>query len=122
MITILPESTESCLGFSISGKVAAEDYDVLVPKMDEAISVHGKINLLVVIENFEGYASLDAAKDDFKFGTQQYRQVEKAAYVGDKKRQEWAVKLMNPFTRHTDERFFEPDQLEEAWQWVKEQG
>ena len=55
MITILPESTESRLGFSISGKVAAEDYDVLVPKMDEAISVHGKINLLVVIENFEAF-------------------------------------------------------------------
>ena len=29
MIEILPESTEICIGFQISGKVSAEDYAVL---------------------------------------------------------------------------------------------
>ena len=120
MIEILPQSSETCIGFKVSGKVTAEDYDVLLPRLDEAISAHGKINLLVVMGDFEGWAGLDAAKADFKLGTQQYRQVEKAAFVGDKKWQEWMVKIMDPFTRRTDERFFDLDRLEDAWQWVKE--
>ena len=120
MIKILPESTETCIGFQISGKVTAEDYDVLLPKLDEAIAASGKINLLVLMGDFEGWGGLDAAKADFQLGTQQYRQVEKAAFISDKKWQQWMIKLMDPFTRRTDEKFFEPDQLEAAWQWVKE--
>jgi len=84
MIEILPESTQNCIGFKISGEVEAEDYAKLLPIMDEAIAAHGKINLLVVIEDYEGFDGLDAAKADFRFGTQQYRQVEKAAFVCEK--------------------------------------
>ena len=120
MFEIIPESTETCIGFKISGKVIAEDYDALLPKLDEAISAHGKINLLVLMGDVKGLKGLDAVKDDFEFGTHQYRQVEKAAFVSDKKWLERVVKIMDPFTRRTDEKFFELDQLDEAWQWVKE--
>jgi hypothetical protein len=122
MIEILPQSTESCLGFKVSGKVTAEDYEVLIPQLDQAIAASGKINMLVVMGDFEGWAGLDAAKADFKLGTHQYRQVEKAAFVGDKKWQEWMVKIMDPFTRRTNERFFDLEQLDNAWQWIKEGG
>lgn len=120
MFEILPQSTETCISFKVSGKVTAEDYDAILPKLDEAISEHGKINLLILMDDFKGYGDLEAAKDDFEFGTHQYRQVEKAAFVGEKKWMEWMVKIMDPFTRRTDERFFVLDQLDEAWQWVQE--
>lgn len=118
MLEILPESSGNCIGFKISGEVEAEDYENLLPKIDAAIAAHGKINLLVVIEEYEGLDGLDAAKADYRFGTQQYRQVEKAAFVCDKKRMERLVKLMDPFTRRTDEKTFEPGELEAAWGWV----
>lgn len=118
MIEILPLSTESCIGFKVSGKVTAEDYDVLIPKLDQAIAASGKVNLLVLMGEFEGMKGLDAAKADFHFGTHQYRQVEKAAFVGDKKWLDRIVKIMDPFTRRTDEKSFDPDQLDEAWAWV----
>jgi hypothetical protein len=120
MFKILPESTEKTIGFSVSGKVAAEDYELLLPKLDEAIAAHGKINLLVVMGDFEGWDGLDAAKADFRLGTQQYRQVQRAAFVGQGKGQKRLVKILDPFTRHTEERFFEHDQLKAAWQWAKE--
>ena len=120
MIDILPKSSEAAIGFKVSGKITAEDYDVLLPKLDEAITAHGKINLLVMMGDLKGWDGMDAAKDDFKFGTLEYRQVERAAFVGEKKWQDWLVKAMDPFTRHTDERFFKMDQLEGAWHWVKE--
>jgi hypothetical protein len=118
MFEILPESTDTCIGFKISGEVNAEDYDTLLPKLDEAIAAHGHINLLVLMEDFEGYDGIDAAKADFQFGTHQYRQVKKAAFVSDKKWLERVVKIMDPFTRRTKEKNFEPQQLEEAWAWV----
>jgi len=118
MIEILPESTENCIGFKISGEVEAEDYDELLPKLDASIAAHGKINLLVVIEDYEGSDGLETAKADFKFGTQQYRQVEKAAFVSDKKWMGRIVKIMDPFTRRTDEKFFKPEQIDEAWAWI----
>lgn len=120
MFELLPQSTETCIGFKVSGKVTAEDYDGLLPILDKAIAAHGRINLLVVFGDMEGWESLDAAKADFDLGMEQYRQVEKAAFVGDKKWQKWAIKIMDPFTRRTTERFFDSTHLQEAWQWVKE--
>jgi hypothetical protein len=85
--------------------------------LDEAIAAHGEINLLVLIEDFE-FKGFDAAKADLHFGTNQYRQVEKAAFVSDKKWMEWSIKIMDPLTRRTEERIFEPEQLKEAWTWI----
>ena len=99
--------------------MTAEDYDVLIPQLDRAIAASGKINMLVVMGDFKWRGGLDGAKADFQMGTQQYRQVEKAAIVGDKKWQEWMVKFMDPFTRRTDERYFELDQLDDAWGWIR---
>lgn len=118
MFEIMSESTETCIGFKVSGKVSGKDYEVLVSKLDGAIEAHGKINMLVLIKDFQGPADLDAAKADFKFGTDQYRQVERCAFVSDKTWFKWVVKLMDPFTRRTEEEFFEPSQLEEAWAWA----
>ena len=101
--------------------MTADDYDSLLLRIDEVIAAHGKINLLVLIGDFEGLSDIDAAKADFKFGTHQYRQVEKAAFVGEKKWQKWAIKVMDPFTRRTDERFFDFEQYDEAWSWVVEE-
>lgn len=120
MFEILPESSDACIGFKISGKVSADDYRQLMPRLDEAIAARGKINLLVLVEDFDGYDGLDAAKADFHFGANEYRQVEKAAFVGDGKWMARLVKVMDPFTRHTDERSFTPDQIDEAWAWIKE--
>lgn len=117
MFEILPESTGANIGFKISGTVTKEDYDAFLPRLDEAIADYGKVNLLVVIEEFD-FKGWEAAKADFKFGTHQYRQVAKAAFISEVKWYEWAIKIMDPFTLRTDEKIFEPDQLEEAWAWL----
>jgi hypothetical protein len=114
----MSDSTETCIGIKVSEKVSGEDYEVMLSKVDEAIEAHGKINMLVLIQDFQGPADLDAAKADFKFGTGQYRQVERCAFVSDKNWHKWVVKVMDPFTRRTQEEFFEPSQLQEAWAWA----
>ena len=118
MFEILNDSTETCIGIKVSQKVTGKDYEDLLSKLDAAIEAHGKINMLLLIQDFQGPADLDAAKADFKFGTGQYRQVERCAFVSDKGWHKWVVKLMDPFTRRTEEKFFEPSQLQEAWAWA----
>ena len=119
MFEVLPESTDRCIGFKISGKVTADDYNIVLPRLDAAIAAHGKVNLVVVLSGFDGYDDLDAAKADWHFGRDQYRQVEKAAFVGDSIWVARMVRIMDPFTRNTEERAFTPDQIDDAWAWAK---
>jgi hypothetical protein len=119
MIEILGESTENCMGFKVTGKLATEDYDALIPKLDEALAAWGKINMFVLVEGLEGWDGLGAAKADFAFGKKQYRSVERCAFVSDRNWHKWVVKLIDPFTSRTKEAFFEPSQIEEAWAWAK---
>lgn len=118
MLQILEESRSGVVGFKISGKVSAADYDVLLPVVEQAIGESGSINMLVLLEDFKGASEMEAVKKDFHFGTQQYRHVERCAFVGDKNWYKWMVQIMDPFTRRTEEKFFEPEQLEEAWNWA----
>jgi SpoIIAA-like len=122
MFEILNQSTPTCIGIKVSGQLAAGDYETLLPKLDEAIAAQGKINMLVLIEDFHGWDGLDASKADYRFGTHEYRQVERCAYVSDKHWHKWVVKLMDPFTRRTDEKFFEADEFDEAWEWACQSG
>lgn len=119
MFELLPESTDDCFGFKVSGKLTAEDYAELMPKIDKAIAARGRINMLVLLDQLEGTEGPGVIKADFDFGTQQYRHVERCAFVSDKKWFKWVVKLMDPFTRRTDEKFFEPAELEQAWAWAR---
>ena len=121
MIRILPQSSESCIGFSLSGRVTAEDYDDLLPHLDKAISASGRVNMLILMRDFEGWAGLEPARADFESGTDQQRLIEKAAFVSKQKWLEWAVWIMDPITQRTHDRFFSPSQLEEAWQWIREE-
>ncbi len=118
MFEILEESTETCIGFKASGKAVVADYEMLLPRLDEAIEAHGKINMVVVLSDFDGWGELGAAKEDFQFGKKQYRSVERCAFVSDKKWHKWMVKLMDPFTRRTTEAYFEPAQIQDAWDWA----
>jgi len=120
MFEILDKSGGNSVGFKASGKVSGEDYDVLFTMIDKAIDEYGEINLLVLLEDFSGWADKEAAEADFKFGTQQYKQVKRCAFVSDKKWHEWAVKILDPFTRRTEEKFFETSDLQEGWQWVRD--
>ena len=72
------------------------------------------------MDDFKWRGGKEGAKVDFDFGKVQFHSVQKAAFVGDMNWQKWMVKLMDPFTRRTDERYFDIDQLDEAWRWVLE--
>ncbi|MGC9349574.1 MAG: STAS/SEC14 domain-containing protein [Anaerolineae bacterium] len=118
MLTIMEQSTETCLGIKVSGKLKAEDYDKVEPLLSNAIKAHGTVNLVIHIEDFEGYGDTDALRKDLQMAFNEYKDVAKVAIVGTEDWQEWFAKIIDPLTLGTDERFFQPDQTDEAWTWA----
>jgi hypothetical protein len=92
MITPLPQSTDSLLGFKLSGKLHDEDYQHFVHIVEAAIARHGKVRILSDFEDFQGW-DLHALWDDTKFSTKHCADVEKVALVGDRVWEKWMAKV-----------------------------
>ncbi|MGC9523645.1 MAG: STAS/SEC14 domain-containing protein [Anaerolineae bacterium] len=118
MFTMMDRSTEDCLGVEVSGMVRAEDYEKIKPVLANAIKAHGTISLVVYVKDFEGLGGMDALHEDLRLAFNEYKDIAKVAIVGDDRWQEWAAKLLSALTPGTQERYFEPEQMDEAWTWA----
>lgn len=108
-----------CAFLKITGKLESSDYDLFVPDMERQIKQHGKINLLVHLQAFEGW-TLGAAWEDTKFGAQHFGDIERLAIVGDKDWEKAMTVFVKPFTR-AKVRYFDANvdgQADEAKSWV----
>jgi len=80
---------------------------------------YGKIRLLWDMENFEEW-NLDALWKDLKFDTEHNDDdVERLAPSGDKQWEKWVSELTKLFYGNA-KYFFEREQLQDAWAWVRE--
>jgi|SRR5215831_5609405 len=120
MITRLEKSTDSILGFTLSGKLHDEDYKTFVPAVDAAIAAHGKVRLLAHLVDFHGW-DMQALWDDIKFSTTHCNKVDRIALVGDKRWEKAMAQVCKPFTiAHV--RYFDAAQIADAWKWLEEQA
>ena len=120
MITQLPESEGASIGFLISGKLNDEDYkENLIPVMEEAIKTHENIRVLFKMENFEGW-TVHGAWDDFMCWPK-FRSVNRTAFLVDDNWHELATGVFKAFgaLSQIDVRFFQMDQMPQAWEWLK---
>lgn len=111
-------SSATCLGLKVRGKLAASDYRALKDRLDGMIKAHGSANLVIVIEDFDGWGDLGAVREDIQLGFQEYKHIDRAAYVTEKRWHAFAVKILDPITRHTEEKVFEPQNIDDAWDWA----
>lgn len=118
MFTIMGRSTEDCIGVEVGGTVRTEDYEKLKPVLSNAIEAHGTINLVVYVKDFEGLEGMDVLREDLKLAFNEYKDIAKVAIVGDDRWQEWTAKLLGALTLGTQERYFEIEQMDEAWTWA----
>ncbi|BBG64818.1 hypothetical protein NNO_0116 [Hydrogenimonas sp.] len=80
--------------FTLVGKLTHEDYETFVPFIESAVKnlPPRSLNILVDMSRFEGW-TLEAAWDDFKFGLEIRKDINKMAVVGDKKWEELFTKM-----------------------------
>jgi hypothetical protein len=117
MIDILGESTEACLVVHFSGKVTGAEYRQFLDALSERMKTGARVSLVIELAGFEFYGDFEAAKMDFEFGFGEYKNIHRAAFVGDQKWIEWFTRLVGPFTR-AEEKHFPEGQIDAACSWA----
>jgi SpoIIAA-like len=118
MIEQLPSSSESVLGFKLSGTLHDADYKNFVPVIDAALAKHGKVRILAQLHDFQGW-DLHALWDDIKFSTTHCTKIKKIALVGDKTWEKWMAAVCKPFTM-AKIKYFDPSEIDAAKAWLSE--
>jgi len=103
-----------------TGTLTHEDYEVMVPMLEQAIQAikaipNTKVNMLLDATEFTGWQA-QAAWDDFKFGMTYKDIFLKIAIVGTKEWQEYLAKMGNWFMDGEVKFFYD---LDEATTWIK---
>ena len=97
-------------------KLTKEDYDRIIPVLQEKIRSFGTIRWYFEMRHFEGW-TLSAMWRDLKFDFKNLENLERIAMVGDKKWEKELTQLMKPFTGATI-KYFELTQKDEAKNWI----
>jgi len=121
MITELPESEGSVLGFEITGKVTLEEEKEWIGKFNDAIEKHGNVSALIILGD-EASWSVKAGIEDLKWVVTYMKSLYKIALVSDSKVLEWLVSMDSPFAKMVGigEKHFELSEIDDAWLWVKD--
>jgi hypothetical protein len=99
-------------------KLTDEDYNKIIPFLQEKIRSFGKIRWYFEMQDFEGW-SLSAMWRDAKFDFESNENMEKIAMVGADEWEKALTQLMKPFAK-ADVRFFEINEKQTAKIWIKE--
>src|SRR5690349_17470408 len=103
------------LDVHVSGKLAKDDYKDFVPEIERRIEQHGKIRILLEMNEFHGW-NTGALWEDLKFDLKHFSDIERVAMVGETKWQEGMSKFCRPFTT-AKIRYFDRSKLDEAREW-----
>lgn len=117
MLEILDQTNDDCVVMHCGGLISGEEYRKFLDAVDERLKEHGKTNMVAEFEKFTFYGDLESFREDFHFGTHEYRHLNRVAFVGDA---EW-VKLFVKFTEHlvrAEEKMFPSGSLDEAIAWA----
>lgn len=122
IIEKLGDFDEGIVSFIARGKLVEDDYlQVVIPEIKKAIHEHDKIDVLIKLEDFEGWTP-KAAKEDFKL-ISKIEHFEKMAIVGkeelDKKLTEM-LEYLAGLLPDVAVRFFKSQDFDSALNWLKE--
>ena len=106
------------LEVKLTGKLTKELYEELEPVVAKQVEEFGKLKLLVIMQDFEGW-TCGALWEDTKFDLKHWRDFEKLALVGDKKWEQGMAAFCKPFTSAKIQ-YFDLSKLSDAESWVRE--
>lgn len=118
LLNVNAESDSRIIHASVTGQLQEQDYQLLTVQVEQLLQRHASLRMLAQLTAFEGW-SPGAAWEDAKLGYRHFSDFERLAVVGDKRWEEWMVRLSKPFTL-ADTRFFEPTELDKALAWIAE--
>jgi hypothetical protein len=116
-IAFMEKSGGKVLDVQLSGKLVKGDYKRFVPEVERLIQQHGKIRMLVDMNDFHGWDA-GALWEDIKFDIKHFSDIERVAMVGDKRWQKGMSVFCKPFTT-AKIRYFDRSHLNQAHEWAE---
>ena len=120
MIRELPESEGRCLAFEISARVSAEEEREWLLKIEEALKIHDRVSVLVVLTEQAGWG-VKAGLEDLKWVLTHLKRLDKIAFVSESSVWKWLIALDSPFARLVGikEKHFDLSDMDAAWSWIR---
>ena len=116
MLQLLEEANDDLVAFRISADVDKNDYDVMLPVLEDKIRQHGKIKVYAELMNVETY-TLKALWKEIKFDLKHLNDFSKAAIVGDAPWMNMVATMAKPFTT-AEVKHFDFEHRSDAWAWI----
>lgn len=118
MIHIKEPNESNVVVVTVEGKIRREDYRQELPVL-EKIMEDGEIHrFFIKLENVTGFEA-GALWEDLKYDLKHKDQYGKTAVVGDRKWEEYAIKISDLFFK-AEMAYFAESRADEAWKWVNE--
>ncbi|MCC9137959.1 STAS/SEC14 domain-containing protein [Pontibacter silvestris] len=117
MLQLLEESKGDLAAMRISGQVDKQDYDVMLPLLEEKIKQYKKIRVYAEVQDVDEY-SAKALWEEIRYDFKHANNFSQVVIVGDKKWLDWITSAASPFTS-ADVKYFETSQRTEAINWLE---
>ena len=104
----------------VTGKLTKEAYQKLVPLVDAQIRQYGKLRILLILQDFDGWTG-GALWEDLKFDFKHWKDIQRLAIVGESKWEKGMAAFCKPFTK-AEIRYFDLARIEEAREWLESQS
>lgn len=98
------------------GELTDEDYNRIIPLLEERLATYEKIRWYFEMKDFEGW-SLSSLWKDLKFSFKNRDRLEMVAMVGEKKWEKDLTQLMKPFTQ-AEVKYFDEEDRANAKIWI----
>ena len=115
-VTLSETNGGKVLEIQLTGKLAKEDYEQLVPAVERLVKEHGRIRILVEMRDFHGWTA-GALWQDIKFDAKHFSDIERLAIVGETKWQHGMAIFCKPFTTASI-RYFDHAAIDQARTWL----
>jgi len=107
---------DNVLDITLNGEVTTEDYDSLVPRLEDEIETHDEIRVLWDMSEMDGIEA-GAVWEDLKLDLNHRADYGRVAVVGDERWHDWATQLFKPFAKGAV-RYFDVSQRHVALEWA----
>lgn len=117
MYRILDGSENGIVGIKVESRLTGEEYELLNAYLEQLAQEVGPIKFLCDLTEFEGLDS-QGLWDEMTCHLRKIHDYPRIAVVGSRRWLECGTKVFEPWLQ-TQLKYFTPDQIDEAWFWVK---
>ncbi len=111
-----PQPNDRVVAAEIDGRLAAEDMEALVQRLQPIVDRGEKALLYVDMEKYEG-SDFGVVTEKLKNIGMLWKALDKYAVVGDKRWMEIWIKIVDPLSPQQIRHFY-PNNTDEAWAWL----